>query len=370
MAACGGAKAARPDPAAAPGPSPSDGQALCSPPDSSPGTPHLSPRPSGTGSWTPCLPTPAPQVLQEKGFTSKTWFVFRLRARVSSRSPAPATSPPWAYCLLPPSDSGPGVRASPRGVVPSKRWEAMAAWWDMLFRTMSPFRHSTTSCRVAGTACETGLGSLGAGGNGGQQVRGAWGVLWGGACEGRPGEGPRDSRQRPSWSPTKSSCPSLGASGLLLTMGPGGRSSHGGWAQGDRLWCQLGPSSGHRAQTPSRLVGLNQAAQTPTSSPSPSPWPHPHLLLEVAALLVVDEHQVEVVAHGELLVDVPHGGCELVARQEEADGDGLSCRARRGQGGAGQAPCPLPTGGPGPLVSSWLRPAGTGVAEHQAQDTR
>ncbi|KAK7812742.1 hypothetical protein U0070_012405, partial [Myodes glareolus] len=55
---------------------------------------------------------------------------------------------PGAYCLLLLSDSGPGVRTSPREVVPSKRCEAMAAWWDMLFLTMSPFRHNTTSCRA------------------------------------------------------------------------------------------------------------------------------------------------------------------------------------------------------------------------------
>lgn len=50
-----------------------------------------------------------------------------------------------AYCLQL-SDSWLGVRTSPKEVVPSKRCEAMAAWWDMLFRTMSPFRHNTTSC--------------------------------------------------------------------------------------------------------------------------------------------------------------------------------------------------------------------------------
>lgn len=61
-----------------------------------------------------------------------------------------------------------------------------------------------------------------------------------------------------------------------------------------------------------------------------------HLLLEVAPLLLVNQHQVEVVAHRELLVDVPHGGRELVARQEEADGDGLSCKGRAGvRAGAG-----------------------------------
>lgn len=35
---------------------------------------------------------------------------------------------PGAYCLLLVSDSWPGVRTSPREVVPSKRCEAMAAW--------------------------------------------------------------------------------------------------------------------------------------------------------------------------------------------------------------------------------------------------
>lgn len=29
----------------------------------------------------------------------------------------------------------------------SKRWEAMAAWWDMLFLTMSPFLHRVISCK-------------------------------------------------------------------------------------------------------------------------------------------------------------------------------------------------------------------------------
>lgn len=70
---------------------------------------------------------------------------------------------PGAYCLLLLSDSWPGVRTSPREVVPSKRCEAMAAWWDMLFRTMSPFRHNTTSYRVGRkgkTVLERGSGML------------------------------------------------------------------------------------------------------------------------------------------------------------------------------------------------------------------
>ena len=50
-----------------------------------------------------------------------------------------------------------------------------------------------------------------------------------------------------------------------------------------------------------------------------------YLLLEVAPLLLVYEHQVEVVAHRVLLVDVLHGGGHLIAGQEQPDGDGLPC---------------------------------------------
>lgn len=51
-----------------------------------------------------------------------------------------------------------------------------------------------------------------------------------------------------------------------------------------------------------------------------------NLLLKVAPLLLIDENQVEVVAHRKLLVDVPHGRRHLVARKEQPDGDGLSYR--------------------------------------------
>ncbi len=44
-----------------------------------------------------------------------------------------------------------------------------------------------------------------------------------------------------------------------------------------------------------------------------------HLLLEVSSLLLVNENQVKVISHGELLVDVPHGGGEVVAREKDAD---------------------------------------------------
>lgn len=41
-----------------------------------------------------------------------------------------------------------------------------------------------------------------------------------------------------------------------------------------------------------------------------------YLLFEVASLLLVDQHQVQVVAHGELLVDVSHGGSQIVTSQK------------------------------------------------------
>lgn len=49
-----------------------------------------------------------------------------------------------------------------------------------------------------------------------------------------------------------------------------------------------------------------------------------NLLLEITPLLLINEDQVEVVAHRKLLVDVPHGRRHLVARKEQPDGDGLS----------------------------------------------
>lgn len=39
-----------------------------------------------------------------------------------------------------------------------------------------------------------------------------------------------------------------------------------------------------------------------------------YLLFKIASLLLIDENQVEVVPHGELLVNVPHGGRHLIAR--------------------------------------------------------
>ena len=48
-----------------------------------------------------------------------------------------------------------------------------------------------------------------------------------------------------------------------------------------------------------------------------------YLLLEVPSLFLVDQHQVEVVAHTEFLVDVLHGWSEVIASQEQPDGNGF-----------------------------------------------
>lgn len=55
----------------------------------------------------------------------------------------------------------------------------------------------------------------------------------------------------------------------------------------------------------------------------------PHLLFEVASLFLIDQHQVEVITHRELLVDVPHGWSQLIASQEKPDGNGLPCKVHR-----------------------------------------
>lgn len=39
-----------------------------------------------------------------------------------------------------------------------------------------------------------------------------------------------------------------------------------------------------------------------------------YLLFKIASLFLIDENQVKVVPHGELLINVPHGGCHLIAR--------------------------------------------------------
>lgn len=59
-------------------------------------------------------------------------------------------------------------------------------------------------------------------------------------------------------------------------------------------------------------------------TPATVPAVFSHLLLEVAPLLFVDQHQVQVVAHRELLVDVSHRGGQVVAGQEQPDGNGLA----------------------------------------------
>ena len=50
-----------------------------------------------------------------------------------------------------------------------------------------------------------------------------------------------------------------------------------------------------------------------------------YLLLEIASFFLIYQHQIEIEAHGELLIDIPHGGCQLVAGEKQADGDGFPC---------------------------------------------
>lgn len=53
-------------------------------------------------------------------------------------------------------------------------------------------------------------------------------------------------------------------------------------------------------------------------------------VLEVSSVLLVNEDQVEVVAGGELFVDVAEGWSELEATEEESDGDRFACGVGRG----------------------------------------
>lgn len=49
-----------------------------------------------------------------------------------------------------------------------------------------------------------------------------------------------------------------------------------------------------------------------------------HLLFEVAPFLFINQHQVQVIAHRKLLVDVSHRGGQVVASQKQPDGNGLA----------------------------------------------
>ena len=46
-----------------------------------------------------------------------------------------------------------------------------------------------------------------------------------------------------------------------------------------------------------------------------------HLLLEIPPLLLVHQNQVDIVTNREFLVDVPHGGREVVPTQEQTNGN-------------------------------------------------
>ena len=57
----------------------------------------------------------------------------------------------------------------------------------------------------------------------------------------------------------------------------------------------------------------------------------PHLLFEVPPVLLVYQNQVDIVTNRELLVDVSHGGRQLIPTQEQANGNGLPYRIEQGQ---------------------------------------
>lgn len=80
-------------------------------------------------------------------------------------------------------------------------------------------------------------------------------------------------------------------------------------------------------------MGIQQAltSQYPKRQPAgPRPGSSAsHLLFKVAPLFLIDQHQVEVITHGELLIDVPHRWSQLVASQKEPDGNGLPCKEHK-----------------------------------------
>lgn len=49
-----------------------------------------------------------------------------------------------------------------------------------------------------------------------------------------------------------------------------------------------------------------------------------YLLLEVASLFFVDEHEVQVITYRELFINVSHGRSHLVASQEKTDWNGFA----------------------------------------------
>lgn len=44
-----------------------------------------------------------------------------------------------------------------------------------------------------------------------------------------------------------------------------------------------------------------------------------YLLFKVSSVLFIHQHQVKEVAYRELLVDIPHGGCQVISCKETED---------------------------------------------------
>lgn len=45
-----------------------------------------------------------------------------------------------------------------------------------------------------------------------------------------------------------------------------------------------------------------------------------YLLFKVSSVLFIYQHQIKEVAYRELLVDIPHGGCQVISCKETEDG--------------------------------------------------
>merc|ERR1712106_156531 len=71
------------------------------------------------------------------------------------------------------------------------------------------------------------------------------------------------------------------------------------------------------------LSQVDTIPQRQLPHPLPLPPECDFLLLEVPPLLLVYQNQVQVVPDRKLLVDVPHGGGEVVSSKEDPDGNTL-----------------------------------------------
>ena len=50
-----------------------------------------------------------------------------------------------------------------------------------------------------------------------------------------------------------------------------------------------------------------------------------HLLFEISSILLIHQNQIDVVANRKLLINISHCRSEVIATQEQANGNGLPC---------------------------------------------